>query len=160
MPYVPEVVRPVRTDKSYGTPATLSFDALREGGIGCTEAPCSPTVADHPSPGYLRAGKPYEHVSVTRGPGLRQLPESHVIEVVPGRQFQAPDCDHTPAGLEELISVVNLEGTHGVECMVEDLAVGNRAEDDAAVRKDVIHGQNAGAVISGIGDPAHGLGSE
>jgi len=83
-----------------------------------------------------------------------------VIEVVPGRQFQATDCDHTPARFEELISVVNLEGTHGVECMVEDLAVGNCAEDDASVGKDVIHGQNASTVINRVGDPAHRLGGE
>ena len=101
-------------------PANLTFDALRaKAASGVPEATCSATVADHPSPGYLRAVEPYEHVSVARGPGLRQLSVPHVIEVVPGRQFEAPDCDHTPAGLEELISVANLEGTHGVECMVE-----------------------------------------
>jgi hypothetical protein len=44
--------------------------------------------------------------------------------------------------------------------VVEDLAVGNRAEDDAAAGKDVIHGQNAGAVISRISDPTYGLGGE
>ena len=131
---------------------------LAEGSV--SGATWSATVPDYPTSGYLCAGQPYEHVSATRGPGLRELPVPHVIEVVPGRQFQSPDCDHTPARLEEIISVVDLEGAHGVECMVEDLAVGNRAEDDAVVGKDIIHGQNAGAVISGIGDPAHGPGGE
>src|SRR4249920_2937234 len=117
---------------------------------------CSPAVADYPASGYLCAWQPYEHVAATRGPGLRELPVPHVIEVVSGRQFQATDCDHTPPRLEELIGLINLERTDGAECMVEDLAVGNRAEDDAVVGKDVIDGQDAGAVVSGIGDPAHG----
>jgi hypothetical protein len=41
--------------------------------------------------------------------------------------------------------------------MVEDLAVGNRAEDDIVASEDVIHGQNAGTVISRISDPTYGL---
>jgi hypothetical protein len=44
--------------------------------------------------------------------------------------------------------------------MVEDFAVGNCAEDEGVVDKDVVHGRDAGAGVTGIGDPAHGLGGE
>ena len=41
-----------------------------------------------------------------------------------------------------------------------DLAVGNRAKDNAALGMDVIHLQDAGASVGGIGDPARGLGGK
>jgi hypothetical protein len=44
--------------------------------------------------------------------------------------------------------------------MAEDLAVGNRAENDAVLGKDVVHGQDAGTTVTDIGDPAHGLGGK
>ena len=44
--------------------------------------------------------------------------------------------------------------------MAEDFAVGNRTEDHAVLRKDVVHGQDAGAGVTHIGDPAHGLGGK
>ena len=83
----------------------------------------------------------------------------HVLEVVSGCQLQEPGCDHTPARLEELIGVVNLEGAHGVECMMENCAVWKRPEDDAVVGARSSRA-NASAVMSGIGESAHGLGGE
>jgi nucleotide-binding universal stress UspA family protein len=120
----------------------------------------SPTVADHPPSGHMLARQPYEHVSVTSGPRLGKPPEPHLSEVVYGGQLQAPNDDHTPTRLEELIGLVDLESTNGAECMVEDLAVGNRTKDDGVVDKDVVHGQDPRAGISGVGDSAHGLGGE
>ena len=89
--------------------------------------------------------------------GSGSFPYRMLSEVVFSRQLQPPNCDHAPTGLEELIGLVDLEGTVGVECIAEDFAVGNRAEDDAVGAKDVVHGQDAGAGVSGIRDPAHGL---
>src|SRR5688572_7348513 len=101
----------------------------------------------------------YEHGSVSRRPGLWQPPEPHMSEVVFGRGFHPPDCDHAPSRLEELLDLVDLKGTGGVECIAEDFAVGNRTEDDAVLR-DVVHGQDAGAGVTHIGDPAHELGGK
>jgi hypothetical protein len=36
----------------------------------------------------------------------------------------------------------------------------SRSQNDAGGAKDVVHGQDAGASVSGIRDPAHGLGGE
>ena len=44
--------------------------------------------------------------------------------------------------------------------MTEDLAVGNCAEDDRVVDEDIVDGQDSGAGLSGIGDPANGLRAE
>src|SRR5215203_4284408 len=120
----------------------------------------SPTVANQPPTGNTLARQSNEHPPATSCPGLRQLPVPHASEVVFSRQLQPPNCDHTPTGLEELVGLVDLEGTDGVERVVEDLTGGNRAEDDRVVEKDVIHGQDAGTGLSGIGDATDGLGSE
>ena len=120
----------------------------------------SPTVADHPPPGHLLARQSYEHVSVTTRPRLGMPPLTHMSEVVYGRQLQAPNDHDAPTRLEELVGLVDLESTDGAERMVGDLAVRNRAEDDKVVDKDVVHGQDARACISGIGDSANGLGAE
>jgi len=44
--------------------------------------------------------------------------------------------------------------------MAGDFAVRNRTEDEGVVGKDVVHRQNAGPSVTGIGDPAHRLGAE
>ena len=74
--------------------------------------------------------QPYEHVPVTACPGLRHLPVKHSSEVVFGGQFQPTNDDHAPTRLEELVGLIDLEGTYGAECMVLDLAVVNGAESD------------------------------
>jgi hypothetical protein len=49
-------------------------------------------------------------VSVTRGPGLRQLPIAHPSEILFSRELQEPDDDHAPAGLKEFVGLIDLEG--------------------------------------------------
>ena len=112
-------------------------------------------MADDSASGHLLAQQPYEQVPVTLGPGLRHLPVQHPSEVLFGRQFQAPNDDHAPTRFEELISFINLEGTHGVECMMVDLPVGKRTKDDGVLNKDVVERQDAGAVVNDLGEPAH-----
>jgi hypothetical protein len=117
-------------------------------------------VPDDPPAGYVLAQEPYEQVPVTPGPGLWHLAVKHPSEVLFGRQFQAPNDDHAPTRFEELISFINLEGTHGVECMMVDLPVGKRTKDDGVLNKDVVERQDAGAVVNDLGEPAHEFGCE
>jgi hypothetical protein len=112
-------------------------------------------VADHSPPRHMLAGKSNEHVSVAASPGRRHLAILHPREVVFGCQFKPPEDDDAPTGLEELVSLVDFEGTVGVECVTVDLPAGNCAEDDAVIDRDVVHWQNACAKVSGIGNPAH-----
>ena len=114
-----------------------------------------PSAAYYPSSGDLIARQSYEHVSVSTRPRFRQFSEPHPSEVIFGRQLQAADSDDAPTRLKELVGLVDLEGTDGVERVVEDFAVGNRAENDAVVNKNVVHGQNASAGVSRVRDAAH-----
>jgi hypothetical protein len=43
---------------------------------------------------------------------------------------------------------------------VDDLTAGNRAEDDAVVVDDVVHRQDAGAFVNGVGKPPYRFGGE
>lgn|GEM_PF-6693601 len=115
------------------------------------------TVPDDPASGDLLAQQPYKQVPVTSGPGLRHLPVKHPSEVLFGREFQAPNHDHAPARLEKLVGLIDLEGTHGVKCMVVNLAVGNRTKDDGVLGDDVVERQYSGTVINDVREPAHGL---
>jgi hypothetical protein len=89
-----------------------------------------------------------------------------LLDDLPGRVQQFGQIVHpdqaatTPARHRITVTVgLRLLGVN-LRLAQSPLGVGQQPEDDAVAGKDVIDRQNAGAVISGIGDPAYGLGGE
>jgi hypothetical protein len=81
----------------------------------------SATIGDDPSTGQLHTRQPNEHAAQGRPPTAWGSAELEAGELVLGQQVQATDGQYAPAGLVELVDLVDLERAGGVQRVADRL---------------------------------------